>query len=37
VGNLAEEAVRMKFNGKSVEDIFRHGNQNPVKYIWKEY
>lgn len=31
VGNLAEDAVRQRFNGRSVRDIFT-GN-NPVRYI----
>ncbi len=35
VGNIAEE-VRNLYVGKSVAGLFPRGNQNPVKYIWKD-
>ena len=34
VGNIAEDEIRKKYVGKMVTEIFPHGNQNPIKYVW---
>ena len=34
VGTIADEKTRKKYVDKSVTDIFKTGNANPIKYIW---
>ena len=36
VGKSANEDVRKMYVGKMVSDLFPYGNQNPIKYFWKE-
>lgn len=33
LGRLAEESIRAKYVGKSVNEYFKQGNSNPINYI----
>ncbi|MEA5425607.1 hypothetical protein [Arcicella lustrica] len=33
LGTLAEESIRAKYIGKSVQEYFKQGNSNPINYI----
>lgn len=35
VGRIANEKIRNKYKDKSVAKLFSKGNQNPIRYIWR--